>query len=387
MISRLAISGYRSIRSLILTLGALNVVTGPNGCGKSNLYRGLRLLADAARGGLGRSLAREGGLPSVLWAGPEVISREMLLGAVPVQGTLRKKPVSLRLGFRAEPYSYCLDIGLPAPGQSLFGADPEIKRECLYRGLSLEARDMCADRRQVLLRCRGERGGWQDVALPLTSQVSMLSDFADPFLAPEVVLTREVMRSWRFYDSFRTDIDAPARRLLPGTFTPVMSDDGGDLAAAIQTIFEIGDAPALAAAVDEAFPGAEVHVVNGDHGMELVFRQPGLLRSLSVAELSDGTLRFLLLAAALLTPRPPSLMVLNEPEASLHPDLLAALSRLVRQAQRETQVIVVSHSAKLVELLEEDEDCVSIRLVKRLGETVLDGGDALSQHGWSWPAR
>ena len=62
--------GYRSVRDVHLELGRLNVLVGPNGCGKTNLYRGLRLLADAAEGRLSRSLAEEGGMPSVLWAGP-----------------------------------------------------------------------------------------------------------------------------------------------------------------------------------------------------------------------------------------------------------------------------------------------------------------------------
>ena len=68
-----------------------------------------------------------------------------------------------------------------------------------------------------------------------------------------------------------------------------------------------------------------------EHGgrFELQMRQHGLLRPLGTAELSDGTLRYLLLVAALLSPRPPELMVLNEPETSLHPDLLAPLGRLI----------------------------------------------------------
>lgn len=77
---------------------------------------------------------------------------------------------------------------------------------------------------------------------------------------------------------------------------------------------------------------------------ELQLQQRGLLRPLSAAELSDGTLRYLLWAAALLTPRPPELMVLNEPETSLHPDLLPALARLIHAAAKNTQIIVVSHA-------------------------------------------
>ena len=66
---------------------------------------------------------------------------------------------------------------------------------------------------------------------------------------------------------------------------------------------------------------------------ELELSAHGLLRPLVAAELSDGTLRYLLLVAALLSPRPPQLMVLNEPETSLHPDLLAPLARLIGEAR------------------------------------------------------
>jgi len=73
----LAIENYRSLRSLVLPLGSLTVVRGANGTGKSSLYRALRLLAESARNGAVAALAREGGMTSTLWAGPETISRAM----------------------------------------------------------------------------------------------------------------------------------------------------------------------------------------------------------------------------------------------------------------------------------------------------------------------
>jgi predicted ATPase len=76
----------------------------------------------------------------------------------------------------------------------------------------------------------------------------------------------------------------------------------------------------LRGAVRQSFPG-------GLDSRSL--RQHGLLRPLKASELSDGTLRYLLLVAALLSPRPPTLMILNEPETSLHPDLLPPLARLI----------------------------------------------------------
>lgn len=184
VIDRLAIAGYRSIRSMILTLGTLNVVTGANGSGKSNLYRALKLLADAADGRLVSSLAREGGFDSVRWAGPEIISNEMIRGEAPVQGGGRKKPVSLRMGIKAEPFSYSFELGLPIPRQSMFDGDPVVKRECMWSGSSMEAKDLCVDRRGGTLRCRGSKGKWQDVAMSIASHASMLSEYADPSSAP-----------------------------------------------------------------------------------------------------------------------------------------------------------------------------------------------------------
>lgn len=108
------------------------------------------------------------------------------------------------------------------------------------------------------------------------------------------------------------------------------------------------------------------------------------MRPLNQAELSDGTLRYLLLVAALLTPRPPSLLVLNEPETCLHPDLLPALGRLIIWASRETQVWVVSHAPRLVATLEEDATCNSIALNKDLGETVIVGQGLLDKPSWQW---
>jgi predicted ATPase len=178
-----------------------------------------------------------------------------------------------------------------------------------------------------------------------------------------------------------------ARQPQVGTRTPVLSNDGHDLAAAWQTIQEIGDGDALDIAVDDAFPGATVSVETGNGRFELKFQQHGLLRPLSQSELSDGTLRYLLWIAALLTPRPPALMVLNEPETSLHPDLLPALSRLMKKFAKETQLWVISHDRVLIEGLKTWEDCNHIELDKEMGETFAHDQDVLDVPAWRWPTR
>jgi predicted ATPase len=393
MLSTLAVAGYRSLRELIVPLGRLNVITGANGSGKSSVYRSLRLLAEAARGGVITSLAREGGLPSTLWAGPERFSRAVLAGELPVQGTRRKEPVSLRLGFASDQFSYAIDLGLPPPGMpanqvpSKFLLDPIIKRECIWSGPVLRSSALLVDRHGVALRTRDEHGEWQTIPQPVASFDSMMTEFSDPRSAPEMITVREQIRSWRFYDHFRTDAEAAARLPQVGTHTPVLSNDGSDLAAALQTIREIGDPRALDAAIDDAFPGSRLDIETHDGRFEVVMQQHGLLRPLKGAELSDGTLRYLLLVAALLTPRPPALLVLNEPETSLHPDLLPALARLITRASTHSQVLVVSHAARLIAALEREEASQSIVLDKHFGATRIADADERNIPAWKWPSR
>lgn len=385
MLNTIAISGYRSLRDIRLSLSALNVVTGANGAGKSSLYRAIRLLAGIAQGNIIAMLAAEGGLDSALWAGPETISRAMKTGHQPVHGTVRKNPTTLRMGFAGDDHGYAIDIGLPIPdSHSMFGLDPVIKLESMWAGQVLRPANAFARRAGQSVQIRDRDGEWQQAATSLAPFDSMMTHCSDPHDALELLAMREHMRAWRFYDHFRTDRDAPARRPQIGTRTPVLAGDGADLAAALQTILENGARGELADTIDDAFPGTRIAINARDGYFEVALRQTGLLRPLRTEEISDGTLRYLLLVAALLSPRPPELMVLNEPETSLHPDLMAPLARLIALAASRTQLIVVTHAAALGEALGTHADINHIRLEKQLGETLVPDADPPP---WSWPSR
>jgi predicted ATPase len=385
MITSLSINNYRSVLQLTLPLGPLNVITGANGSGKSNLYKALKLLADTANGGVVNTLASEGGLDSTFWAGPENITAAMRRGDVPVEGSVRTEVRRLRLGFATEDFGYSIALGLPEPSNSYFSLDPEIKRECIWSGPFYRPASALVDRKGSMIKVRNGRS-WQVASQHIQHFNSMFDHISDPNGAPEVFHIREFIRSWRFYDHFRTDKDAPARKPQLGTRTPVLHHDGHDLAAALQTIIEIGDSVTLHETIDDAFSGACIRIVcHEDSRFSIEFHQEGLLRPLSGAELSDGTLRYLLWVAALLTPRPPSLMVLNEPETSLHPDLLPALARLILHASAQTQVWVVSHASRLIAALEEHPSCNAINLDKQLGETIIPDQGLLDVPSWYWP--
>ena len=124
MLKTLAVANYRSINKLVIPLGRLNLITGPNGSGKSNLYRALRLLAETAQGGVVNALAREGGLDSTFWAGPEHISRRMRNGEVPIEATVRQGVKRLRLGFAGEDFSYSHRAGFAGKDPFLFFPRP-----------------------------------------------------------------------------------------------------------------------------------------------------------------------------------------------------------------------------------------------------------------------
>lgn len=390
MIQTLAISNYRSINQLLIPLTRLNVVTGANGSGKSNLYRALRLLAETAHGGLVAPLAREGGLASVLWAGPEVFSSGMRRGDIPIvpQAVPRKHPVRLKLGFSGEDFGYAVTLGL-VPNErgasSAFTLDPEFKTESIWAGPVLRKASVLIQREGAVLRRKVGRE-WELLTMHLPAYESLFSQLGKDPRSPEAFEIHATLGSWRFYDYFRTDAQAPVRQPSHGTRTPVLHHDGHDLASALQTIREVGDADALDKAIEDAFPGASVEINAGEGGrFTLHFQQHGLLRPLSAAELSDGTLRYLLLVAALLTPRPPALMVLNEPESSLHPDLLPALGRLIIEASHRSQLWVVTHSTRLAAALQNDRECNSLMLSKELSETQILDQTLSDQPAWHWP--
>ena len=385
MLTTLAVANYRSINQLVVPLARLNLITGPNGSGKSNLYRALRLLAETAQGGVVNALAREGGLDSTFWAGPERITRSMRQGEVEITATVRQEVKRLRLGFAGEDFSYAIALGLPIPEHSAFTLDPQIKHESIWAGPFYRPASELVERKSSMIRARTGRE-WQVLAQHAPLFDSLFDQVGSLHASPEVLQLRDSIRGWRFYDHFRTDPDAPVRQPQLGTRTPVLHHDGRDLAAALQTIIEMGDPEALHGAISDAFPGARLRIncLSGGR-FAIEFYQEGLLRPLSAAELSDGTLRYLLLVAALLTSRPPTMMVLNEPETSLHPDLLPALARLIIRASRQSQVWVVSHARRLIAALQQDPECNCIVLEKNLGQTEVVGQRVLDQPAWYWP--
>jgi predicted ATPase len=348
---------YRSIRRIQVPVEPLTVLVGKNGVGKTNLYRSLELLAAAALGTITREIAEEGGFDSVLWAGPRA-----------------KGPVRLKLGAEFDEYFYSIEVGLPAPLEgALTMTEPMVKaEELVHRSRGKAVTLMKRQGPSAWLRDgEGRRQSYDEALIP---SETALAGFRDQGRFTELDLVRRALLDWRFYHDFRTDKTSPIRQPALAITTPTLSSDGYDLAAAMASVIEIrGETHDIDAAIEDAFPGATLVVEFGKGTVSIGLKFPDLPRPLGAHELSDGTLHFLCLVAALSGYRLPGFIALNEPETSLHPDLTLPLARLIARAAERTQVWIVTHSQALAEALEREAGVAPYVVVKEDGATWIEG--------------
>jgi len=355
IIRSLTIEGYRSIQRLHFPAQQVNVIVGANGTGKSNLYLALYLLTAAADGRLADSLAIEGGMESVLWAGPHQ----------------RKVPKRVTLDVMFDAWSYQISFGLPQPIEnSAFNLDPFVREERLRCHDGKRAIEICS-RTNGTAWLRDDDGRRVTFPAEISDSESILSELREPHLYPELSHIRSELSSWRFYHQFRTDSESALRRPQIAVRTTVLGHDGRNLAAALQTIIEIGDRGALSAAISHAFPGGSLEIDRHHTGLELSLSMPNFVRPFRAPELSDGTLKYLCLLAALLSPRPSNLLAFNEPDANLHPSLFEPLSDAFAFASRESQLWITTHSTELAEMIARKTGAQPIELTKQKGATIL----------------
>ena len=359
-------ANYRSLRSIRFPTRRLTVFVGANGVGKTNLYRALQLLQASAAGTLARELAAEGGMKSASWAGKRRV------------GELAR--IKLAAGF-GEPalegvvYSYEVEVGVPPPGgPGAFPLQPDLKEEALlfHHG---GRQHRLLERRGRSVMARDADGKRAEISRDLLASETALGAFDEPQRFPDIHAIKQLMLDWRFYHDLRTDQDSALRRPCLAVATPTMASDGSNLAAVLATLIHIRrDTIDLDRAIEDAFPGAQLEVPMPDQAASFGMVFPDHpKRVFEARELSDGTLRYLALAGALLSLRLPSFIALNEPESSLHPDLLEPLARLIAKASERTQIWLVTHSERLAAALARHGGVQPRTVIKKDGETWIQG--------------
>ena len=366
------IAGYRSVRSIHFPVRQLSVLVGANGVGKTNLYRALELVRAAATGELSLMLAREGGLGSAMWAGErKATERPRMVLRVGLEDVLSGDEggfvptYEVEIGFGDHRY------------EAVFELEPQMKAESLT--IHQGRRDVALlERKGAAAWYRDDAGNRRQLEEPLLAGETALAALRGT--VPELDAVRHMLSAWRFYHGFRTDADAPLRKPALAITAPMLDADGGNLAAVLATLAHIKqDTTDLHAAIEHAFPGARLHIPPPGTNASFAMTFPDMpKRQFGPKELSDGTLQFLALMGALLAYRLPPLIALNEPEASLHPDLLPALARIIIKAAQRTQVWVVTHSQILADALAEETGILPRTVIRKDGGTWLEG---LSQFG------
>jgi predicted ATPase len=359
-------ANYRSLRAIRFPSERLTVFVGANGVGKTNLYRVLQLLQASAAGSLSYELAREGGMESAAWAGKRRANEPMRIVLAAAFGASGAADIA---------YTYSVEAGFPPISvPDAFPLEPQIKQETLtfhHRG----RKSSLMERRGPSITARDKDDGRVEVSRGVLPSETALGSFDEPQRFPEVHAIRRALLDWRFYHNLRTDPDSALRRPCLAITSPTMASDGSNLAAVFATLVHIRkETVDLGRAIEDAFPGARLTVPvperEASFGM-LLPEHPK--RVFEAGELSDGTLRYLALMGALMSLRLPAFIALNEPESSLHPDLLEPLARLIVKASERTQIWLVTHSERLAAALAKHGGIQPRTVIKRDGETWIEG--------------
>ena len=323
------------------------------------MYRAIYLVACAATGRLARAIAEEGGIDSVRWAGDPSWA----------------PPSRTKLSVRVNNFEYNLVFGLAGDviRPPIFANDPEIKAEDVFFFKDGHKKQLLK-RRRSFIEARDSTGKKIDYTLKVPDNESILTGLRDPLKFPELFALRQEFFDWRFYHHFRTDPDSPLRKQQISVMTPIMSHDGRDFAAALATILDSDLAEYFQEALNDAFPDSRLLIDFGKRRtLRLSMSLPGVHKPLDASELSDGTLQYLCLLAALISTRPASMLALNEPETSIHPNLYEPLARLIVAASKQSQIWITTHSRELSDLILEYSGYEPLELEKVKGETRLVG--------------
>jgi predicted ATPase len=332
----LSIHGFRSLNEVRLSLHPLSVMIGANGTGKTSVLDMLSLLANSAQGRLSESIADLSGLQSVLTYDR---AEELRLGISmtvhnyqPLEYALSLKPQGVAYAISEEKLSQ-QRLPNPPPFLHIDSHGPDIK---YYE----------VDQKNLV------RPNWE--YKPLETSLSQVPKM---FQEPEDFRNR--LSSSTFYHVLNVDSRSPVRLPQPMRPATLPGRNGEELVSCLfylreteRTRFE-----AIEDALRTAFPRFDrldfPPVAAGT--LALAWRETGFSQPLYMHQLSEGTLRFLWLATLLQSPGLTALTLLDEPEVSLHPELLSLLADLLREASTRTQLIVATHSDRLIRFLKPEE--------------------------------
>lgn len=327
-----------------LELRALNVLIGPNGSGKSNLIEAIGLL-QAAPKDLASPIREGGGIRDWVWKGDQKIqsaSIEAVIDNPRGPQALRYRMAFAEKGQRFELTDERIENEKP---------DGEHQQPYFY---------FAYQHGQPYLNLK-DTGRRKLLREDIDPEQAILSQRKDPESYPEVTYLGEALSRIRIYREWSfgryTPPRLPQKADLPNE---LLEEDARNLGLVLNRLKrEPKVKKQLLEALRKLYEGVNDFDVIIEGGTVQVFFQEGNI-TVPATRLSDGTLRYLCLLAILCHPKPPPLVCIEEPELGLHPDILPALSELLRDASQRCQLIVTTHSDVLVDALTDSPESVIV---------------------------
>ena len=376
-LDRIEIKGFRSLKDVAWEPGRLNVIIGRNGSGKSNFLWGLEFLQESVRGNLREKILAEGGIRQLLWDQK-------------AQNVSWKTDITVqRPGISARSLTY--ELALRPRG---FEGGYYVEHELLADFQKVKAGEK-SDPFKLIERSHNHTVIWDSekhklVNFPAVTaaadtegeQVSNLPDDGAalsavlPYGDILLILYARALGRFRVIHDFDTSRKAPVREAAVARVENTLLPDGRNLVPLLHTLYT-GNRDFkrdLDSAMRAAFPHDFESLVfppAADQKIQLRVQWKKLSNSVSAADLSDGTLRFLMLIAALANPKQGSILAIDEPETGLHPSMFPIVAEFAAAASERTSVILTTHSPQFLDSF--PHDCIpTVTVVECVeGETKL----------------
>ncbi|WP_319576090.1 AAA family ATPase [uncultured Desulfobacter sp.] len=321
-LENLTVKGFKSIKDLNeFKLGDLNVIIGANGAGKSNFVQIFRMLMAMTQKNFSKFILERGGADNFLFEGPKVTSKIKM-------GFDFTSNSSNAMG----PNSYRFEL-TPTSDENFL-----IDEERKY--VTTEWRSYGSPSKESRLYDERNEKSWD-------GQWSGVGHFV-----------YESISNWMVYHFHDTSASSPMRRSEIVEDYYKLRGDAANIAPFLlhlkneenysEYYKRIVDAVRMVTPFFDDFR-LDVHKLGEAEKVRLSWRQKGSNFPMQPYHLSDGSIRFICLATALLQPNPPSTIIIDEPELGLHPAAIVVLGELIQVASKQTQVIVATQSPALID--------------------------------------
>lgn len=345
-------------RTKEIELRPLNILIGPNGCGKSNLIEIIGLLKELPDKDPWSTVLETGGVDEWIWKGPIQAEPQPLPPAISLvfKSSEPDEPLhfyEVRLAKDRQTFSFHIRseaLGPIDPGSN--------QRDPYFVNRPIDSPD------GAYIRSRASNYTISR-ALSLDPRLSILAQLVDVFNYPELFYFRQRLSKMALYRDWTFGVDAEPRDPQPvGLDSNRLDEDARNLAQVLKALKDRGEQATFERLIDllrrfyEPVKDVDAELV-GTH-LRLMIREDFLSSRTPASRLSDGTLRWLMLLIVLLNPSPCPVTCIEEPELGLHPDVIPILADLLRDASTRTQLVVTTHSQSLVECFSDDPEAICV---------------------------